>query len=129
MKQNGFPKAEHLKSKKLIEQLFKGASSAKGYPVLGIYAASEEDATHHQAGFSVSKKKFKRAVDRNLLKRRMREAYRLNKHLLPATAQVKIAVMFVYMPAQIHPFAEIEKGMIKALEKIAAALPASEAQS
>jgi ribonuclease P protein component len=129
MKQHGFPKAEHLKSKKLIEQLFKGAQSAKGFPVLAIFAQVEKGIIpQNQAGFSVSKKKFKRAVDRNLLKRRMREAYRLNKELLPASPGL-LAVMFVYMPNEMYAFEEIEKGMIKALNKIAEVVAGSDTQS
>lgn len=114
MKQQGFPKSEHLKSKKLIEALFKGAHTCKGYPILLVYLTSNEIQTH-QAGFSVSKKKFKRAVDRNLLKRRMREAYRLQKHLLPATADVHVACMFIYMPKEILDFSTIQKGVKKSL--------------
>ncbi len=119
MKQHGFPKATHLKSKKLIERLFKEGEKVKGYPLLAVYTPIEPGASTHQAGFSVSKRKFKHAVDRNLLKRRMREAYRLNKHLLPGGEEPKLAIMFIYLPAKAADFMQIEKGMQKALTHLA----------
>jgi ribonuclease P protein component len=77
------PKNERLHSKKLIKELFDKGSSFFLYPfkvmVLDINIDIQET---NQVLFSVSKKKLKKAVDRNLIKRRMREAYRLNKQIL-----------------------------------------------
>lgn len=129
MKQQGFPKAEHLKSRKQIEQLFKKGQTEKGFPLLAVYATLEIASETHQAAFSVSKKKFKHAVDRNLLKRRMREAYRLNKQLLPLEGVEKQAILFVYLPKEIQEYAQIQKGMQKALDKLSKSLQKEATQS
>ena len=69
---------------------------------------------------SVPKRHFKRAVKRNLLKRRMREAYRLQKDLLPATPEGGFDVLFVFNAAEVAPFGTICSEMADLLRKIAA---------
>lgn len=122
MSKHGFTKEERLKSTKLISTLFSTGKSVKAFPILAVYTPLETDAEHHQIGFSVAKKKFKRAVDRNLLKRRMLEGYRLNKALLAAEeTSVKLGVMFIYMPKEMLDFEQIEKGVKKVLKRLAEA--------
>lgn len=74
-----------------------------------------------QAAFSVSKKNFKRAVMRNLLKRRMREAYRLNKGIVYQVVgrDRQLAVMFIYAGREEKEYELIEKSMKQALFKLA----------
>ena len=84
-----FQAYERLKGKKIIAKLFQeGHVVKKFYPLQLVYLAVKDPAiTHHKVLCSVSKKKCKHAVDRNRIKRKMREAYRLNKHcLLPSAS-------------------------------------------
>lgn len=102
-----FPKKEKLTGKKDIEGLFKNGSSFYLYPLLMKYAPASGAHAHHKLLFTVSKKHFKSAVKRNLLKRRMREAYRLNKSLLIGT-RIYYHIAFVYLPKTIISYQEIE---------------------
>ena len=74
-------KRERLKSRKAIAELFKGGKSAKAYPIRLVYRliAPVEGEPPVRMGFVASKRSFRRAPDRNFIKRRMREAYRLGK--------------------------------------------------
>jgi len=78
-----------------------------------------------QMGVSVGKRHFKRAVDRNLLKRRIREAYRKQKHELKeilTTSGISMDLFFVYSNARISDYAEIEsamqQGLVLLLDKV-----------
>lgn len=97
---NRFPKTEKLNSKKIIEELFAKGSSFSLYPIRVVYIAHPNNSmTTHEVMFSVSKRYFKKAVTRNLLKRRMREAYRLNKHLSTTQGEDAIdpkCIAFIY---------------------------------
>jgi ribonuclease P protein component len=119
--QYGFPKNERLKSRTAFAKLFSDGESAKHYPVRMVYTPWTSDSANGlQAGFSVSKKRFKRAVDRNHIKRHMREAYRLNRTDLPEFNQ-KLAVLFIYIHHQKSTFADVEAAMIKCLKHLAKA--------
>ena len=116
-----FPKAEHLKRKKLIDQLFVDGKSVKVFPLLLVYDEVDlaEEGVFVQAGFSVSKRNHKHAVTRNRIKRLLREAYRKNKYLLQ-TNERTFAFMFIYISREVLSYAEIEKTMIKILNRFAA---------
>ena len=78
-----FPKAEHLTSRREIEALFsKGSMAAYKFPLRAIFHISNSESVPVKVLISVSKRHFKHAMDRNRVKRQLREAYRLNKHLL-----------------------------------------------
>ncbi|MFC3563050.1 ribonuclease P protein component [Pedobacter jamesrossensis] len=75
-----FKKEERLCSRKYLDLLFKNGSSFLLYPFRVSYIFIDEPTdVQAQVVINVPKKRYKRAVDRNLLKRRIREAYRLNK--------------------------------------------------
>ena len=76
-----FGKRERLKSRKAIAALFKDGSSAKAYPIRLVFRLVDtgEEEPRVRMGFVASKRTFRRAPDRNFVKRRMREAYRLHK--------------------------------------------------
>ncbi|UOB19392.1 ribonuclease P protein component [Abyssalbus ytuae] len=114
-----FSKREKLKSKKLIEKLFTEGKSVSKYPLKLIYVKADlNDEVKVQAGVSVSKRNFKRATDRNRIKRLIREAYRLNKNFIFNNIQTQYAFMFLYIGKQIPKnYDEINKNMIKLMQK------------
>lgn len=114
-----FSKEEKLKSRKLIEKMFAEGKTVSKYPLKLIYIQTElKDEIMIQAGVSVSKRNFKRAVDRNRIKRLLREAYRLNKNLIFNTIQFPYALMFLYIGKEFPKnYDEISKSMIKLLQK------------
>lgn len=117
-------KEERLCSQKLIEDLFTSGESFLSYPLKVVFLKTELPQSHPVlAAFTVSKRNFKRAVKRNLLKRRMREAYRLHKPEFYAEITAKelhLAIMFVYIGKDIAEYAQIEKSMISAFKKVLA---------
>ncbi|MBN1985514.1 MAG: ribonuclease P protein component [Prolixibacteraceae bacterium] len=114
-----FKKQGRLCSKKVIDKLFSEGVSFLSFPIKIIILQTELPAGNNvQAGFSVSKKKFKKAVQRNLIKRRMREAYRLNQHLLQDSGNGNsLAIFFIYIGNEIFDYKTIEQAMKKALIK------------
>ncbi|MDU0370817.1 ribonuclease P protein component [Hymenobacter endophyticus] len=118
-----FPKEEHLCRKKLIEALFGQGSSFGLYPLRLTWRAAEvPSAEPPQVLVSVSKRNFKRAVDRNYLKRLLREAYRLNKYrLLEAPGGHRVAQLaIIYTGKEKKPLALIEKKLTSGLERLLA---------
>lgn len=113
-----FTKDEKLKHKKLIVRLFKEGKPISKYPLRLVYLKLEHNGRAPlKAGFSISKKKFKRAVDRNLLKRRLREAYRLNKHKVYSVLEDKYILMFIYLDNDILSSKIIHNKMEQLLQK------------
>ncbi len=101
-------KHEILRSKKKIKELFDDGSSFFIYP-FKVYFLPGNGETN-QVLFSVSKKYFKRAVDRNLIRRRMREAYRLNKSILTEGKKnhLSMSIGLIYLSKEILSFRDIE---------------------
>lgn len=113
----GLPKVERLCSLKAIESLFASGKSHFVYPIRMVFQIVESDVDNPpvQVMFSVPRKRFKLAVTRNLIRRRMREAYRLNKHNLipmlePLNLNLKIA--FLYSVNDVCDFSTIEKSIV-----------------
>ena len=117
-----YPKNEKLKSKITIDLLFSKGKSVSKYPLRLVYVESDygipEDSTQKlKMGVSVSKKYFKKAVDRNYFKRILRETYRLNKHLLIDNLDQRYAFMFFYQTKDRLSYEEINTKTIQLFEK------------
>ena len=115
-------KSERLYERKAIEEVFEKGRSIKEMPFRTLWLMKKaEKGPSVKAAFSVPKKNFKRAVDRNLLKRRMREAYRKNKMIIADTFKSKekeCLIMFVYTANTIAEYAEIESKIILTLQRL-----------
>jgi ribonuclease P protein component len=113
-----YPKKEKLKSKTTIDLLFSEGNSVSKFPLRLVYVENkEENAVLLKMGVSVSKKYFKKAVDRNYFKRVLRETYRLNKHILLDALEKPYAVMFFYQTKEHLSFQEIEEKTIQLFQK------------
>ncbi|GAB3326898.1 ribonuclease P protein component [Marivirga atlantica] len=117
-----FKKEERLKSKKLIQELFSEGSSFYLYPFKVIWAVqsnSSDSVSKHKILISVPKRKFKRAVDRNSVKRRVREAYRLNKAIIsPEEVNKTFHIAYIYTADKILPQSVISKKLIATLGRL-----------
>lgn len=111
-----FKKQERLHKEKLIQELFERGSSFYFYPFKVLVKLNPDNTFRvHQVLISVSRKNFKKAVDRNLIKRRIRESFRLNKNLLQATPKFLIA--YIYTAKEILTFAQIQERLVKTLNR------------
>lgn len=121
MLKNTFHKQERLSGKKAIDLLFaKGKGSSIAPLKLIIKTSLSTQIYPARTMFVVPKKKFKRAHDRNLLKRRMREAYRINKNSFYASLNdkgLKVSCAFLYTNGKPDTYAVIEKALIELLSQ------------
>ena len=116
-----FNKKEKLKSQKLIEQLFAQGQSVAAYPLRLVYIKTTFDAdVKIKTGVSVSKRHFKKAVDRNRIKRLMREAYRLQKAKYVDNISGQYALMVLYIGKDGTDFETVSKKMTVLMDKFIA---------
>ena len=115
------PKAERLNSYMLMEKLFAGGSkSFPAFPLRIVYMPVEGDQLPTiSLLISVPKKRFKRAVKRNLVKRQIREAYRMHKDILTEKLEekgMKLVVAMIWLDNEIHTGKEVETKVMKLLQ-------------
>jgi ribonuclease P protein component len=107
-----FNKKEKLKSKKRIDQLFAEGQSVSAYPLRLVYLQTTfNEPIVAETGVSVSKRNFKTAVHRNLIKRLMRESYRLNKATYFNNLTTQYAFMVLYIGKELPTFTQVETKM------------------
>jgi ribonuclease P protein component len=109
-----------LKSKKATDLLFSDGKSTRKGPIRIVYIVEQSAGGEHQIGVSVGKRFFKSAVDRNRIKRLMRESYRLHQELLPISEKIHLRAMFMYQSGKMPDYDYIEqltKKLLKELSK------------
>ncbi|WP_347173001.1 ribonuclease P protein component [Polaribacter uvawellassae] len=110
-------KQERLKSKTLIGKLYKEGKSVKSFPLRLVYIQTEHTSKYPaQVGVSVPKRNFKKAVDRNHLKRLLRETYRKQKQLVYNTIDQPYVYMISYIGKEKSTYAEIDIKMEQLLK-------------
>lgn len=107
-------KDKRLKSRKKIDQLFISGQKAQKFPIRAMFILNSEEENGVKISVSVPKRLFKKAVERNLLKRRMREAFRIHQFKLKTKGNLEI--MFIYTSPQIQDFSKIETSMLSLID-------------
>ena len=120
-----FPKAEKLTSKKIIEAIYKDGKKFKQFPFIINYLEVDDPelpmAAPVQIVTSVPKRRVKKAVRRNRLKRQIKEAYRLNKTGLVdqmSQADKNLALFLIYIGKEDENYTFIEQKLILALDQL-----------
>lgn len=103
-----YPKHEKLKSRKLIEKLFLEGNSITIFPLTLIFLQA---GNRNKIGVSVSKKNFRKAVERNKIKRLLREAFRHNKYLLIDNNVEGYAFMILYISKDLPDYKSVNNNM------------------
>jgi ribonuclease P protein component len=122
-RRNTFPLKEHLKSKSVIDRLYANGTSVTAFPLRAVFLEQPSEIQEPTAAIliNVAKRRFRHAVDRNLLKRRIREAYRTEKHHFIDTLEAngkKMAVAIMYIDTRHSSTLYIKKKMEKLLNGI-----------
>jgi ribonuclease P protein component len=121
VKRFGFGRKEKLKSRKKIEELFLAGKNFSAFPLRVTYQFEPEEETVIQVGVTAGKKYFKKAVDRNRIKRLTRESYRLQKNDLVEVLKqkgLKGFLFFMYTDKTIASFSVIKEAMNKCLQRL-----------
>lgn len=116
-----FTKSERLCNKTLFEELIASKNSFVKYPYRIVLKESSQKGEYPaRIAISVSKKKFKRAVKRNYIKRLTREAFRRNKPEFYESLQPgkTIDILFIYLDDRLPVYEKTEKAIKNALQKI-----------
>lgn len=117
-----FNEAQRVTGAKRVDAIFDSGKSFISYPLRVVYLQHEQSPTIRCSILvTVPKKRIKKAVHRNRIKRLIRESYRLNKDLVKDInlGEQSLDIAFVYVKDTLSDYKEIQKGMLKALKQIA----------
>lgn len=122
---NSYARNEKLKSRKALEQLFSKGNTFLVFPVKVFYTTQnlQSNPTDHgvHAGVGVSSRNFKKAVQRNTIKRLLREVYRTQKqdlHLTVLKNSLQLQAFFLYIGKEMPTHSALQEAMKKTLEKL-----------
>ncbi|CAM1350653.1 MULTISPECIES: ribonuclease P protein component [Tenacibaculum] len=120
-------KEERLKSRKLIGKLYEEGKSIRVFPLRMVYIQTEHTSKYPaQVGMSVPKRNFKRAVDRNRIKRLLRESYRREKGMVYSEAKKPYVYMISYIAREEWKYEDIEEKMSKLMSLFVAEINTNE---
>lgn len=111
-----FGQDRKLKSRKRIENLFAEGSRFSKFPITAVYFLDRQKPESYKIAVSVPKKKIRKAVERNLIKRRIREAFRLNQYKLKPGCGLE--VMFIFTANEPLSFSVIEKSILSLIDSL-----------
>ena len=120
-KEFSYNKKEKLKSKKQLDELFQKGKSFTVFPVKIFYAFADEQGNVIKTGVGVSSRHFKKAVQRNRIKRLTKEAWRLQKNDLQDSLKEqnrKLNVFFIYTGKELPAYDEVYSSMKKIIVKL-----------
>jgi ribonuclease P protein component len=113
---------ERLKKKQIIQDLFTTGNTFHQYPITVLWKRTKDyEVSPVQVLFSVSKKRFRKAVDRNKIKRLLRESYRKNNndfYQFLNNSENNCTLAIIYTAKEILPYFEIEKKIISVLKRL-----------
>lgn len=121
MLDNRLYKYEKLCSRTAINNIFQSGKSVICYPLRAAYSINEKEETPVQFLITIPKKKIRKAVNRVLLRRRVREAYRLNKKSFVSyfkEKDISLKIAFIYLSDEINDYATIESKVQALMKKI-----------
>ncbi|WP_114789873.1 ribonuclease P protein component [Niabella yanshanensis] len=123
-----FPKSQRLKSRKKLQQVFAEGKSVRTKDLRLVYLAEKNGITGVKCGVGLSTRNFKHAVDRNRIKRLLREAYRLQQHDLKKYAEdhpVDLSLFLLYTGRDLPQYEDIYENVGVVLQKLQKALHAA----
>jgi len=130
--QHTFSKSQRLKSRKKLQQVFAEGKSVRTPVVRLVYLTEKTDTPEVKCGVGLTTKYFKKAVDRNRIKRLLREAYRLQQHDLnryAVASQLSFSLFILYTGKELPHYNAIYENVGVALQKLLKALHAAGAEN